>query len=90
MRIVRFSEARDNFKDVLDTVASDPCVTVIRRRGGEDVVVMSLSKYNSMLDTAHLLGNKANRDHLAKSIAQFKAARQGGASLPTSRFLLDT
>ncbi|PTR33616.1 hypothetical protein C8J98_103379 [Luteibacter sp. OK325] len=28
-----------------------------------------------MADTIHLLSNKANRDHLARSIAQFKAGR---------------
>ncbi|MET0256554.1 MAG: hypothetical protein ABW193_12205 [Luteibacter sp.] len=28
-----------------------------------------------MADTIHLLGNKANRDHLARSIAQFEAGK---------------
>lgn len=75
MRVVSFSDARDNLKDVLDTVASDRSITIIHRRDHEDAVVMSLADYNSMADTIHLLSNKANRDHLTKSIAQFKAAK---------------
>lgn len=35
----------------------------------------ALADYNAMADTIHLLSNKANRDHLAKSIAQFKAGK---------------
>ncbi|WP_346950137.1 type II toxin-antitoxin system prevent-host-death family antitoxin [Dyella sp.] len=75
MRVVSFSDARNNLKEVLDTVASDCSITIIHRRDHEDAVVMSLAAYNSMADTVHLLSNKANRDHLARSIAQFKAGK---------------
>lgn len=75
MRVVSFSDARDNIKDVLDTVAKDHSITIIHRPDHGDAVVMSLADYNSMADTIHLISNKRNRDHLAKSIAQFKAAK---------------
>ena len=75
MRVVSFCDARNNLKDVLDTVASDYSITIIHRRDHQDAVVMSLADYNSMADTIHLLSNKANRDHLARSIAQFKAGK---------------
>ncbi|MBT2119400.1 type II toxin-antitoxin system prevent-host-death family antitoxin [Dyella sp. LX-66] len=75
MRVVSFSDARNNLKEVLDTVASDCSITIIHRRDHEDAVVMSLADYNSMADTVHLLSNQANRDHLARSIAQFKAGK---------------
>ena len=75
MRVVSFSDARNNLKEVLDTVASDCSITIIHRRDHEDAVVMSLADYNSMADTVHLLSSKANRDHLARSIAQFKAGK---------------
>ena len=73
--VVSFSDARNNLKEVLDTVASDCSITVSHRRDHEDAVVMSLADYNSMADTIHLLSSKANRDHLARSIAQFKAGK---------------
>ena len=40
MRVVSFSDARNNLKDVLDTVASDCSITIIHRREHEDAVVM--------------------------------------------------
>ncbi|HEY2623546.1 MAG TPA: type II toxin-antitoxin system prevent-host-death family antitoxin [Dyella sp.] len=75
MRVISFSDARNNLKGVLDTVASDCAITVIHRRDHEDAVVMSLADYNSMADTIHLMSSKKNREHLAKSIAQFKAGK---------------
>ncbi len=47
MNIVIFSEARNNFKSVLDRVANDKNCTVIVRRDAEDAVVMSKSYYDS-------------------------------------------
>ncbi|WP_243039618.1 type II toxin-antitoxin system Phd/YefM family antitoxin [Dyella sedimenti] len=75
MRVVSFSDARNNLKEVLDTVASDCSITVIHRRDHEDAVVMSLADYNSMADTIHLMSTKSNRERLAKAIAQFKAGK---------------
>lgn len=75
MRVVSFTDARNNLKDVLDQVSSDCSVTIIHRRDSADAVVMSLADYNAMADTIHLMSSKANRNHLAKSIAQFKAGR---------------
>lgn len=50
MRVVNFSEARQRLKSVLDHVATDTDFTVVTRRDAEDVVVMSLSTFNAMLD----------------------------------------
>ena len=72
MRVVNFSEARNNLKTVLDQVIDDADYTVITRRDAEDAVVMSLDTFNSFLETFHLLKSPANAEHLAKSIAQYK------------------
>ena len=71
MKIVNFSEARNNLKAVLDRVADDADYTVISRRDREDAVVMSLDSFNSLMETFHLLRNPANAEHLAKSIMQY-------------------
>lgn len=83
MRIVSFTEARNNLKSVLDSVVNDADTAVITRRDAEDAVVMSLDYYNSLMETVHLLRSPANAEHLQRSIAQFKAARV------TQRDLLD-
>ena len=72
MRIVNFSEARNNLKTVLNQVVDDADYTIITRRDSEDAVVMSLETFNSFMETFYLLRLPANAAHLTKSIQQFK------------------
>lgn len=72
MRTLNFSEARKNLKDVLDRVAEDHVVTLIKRRDAEDAVVMSLSDYNAQQETMYLLSTPANARRLMESIAQLR------------------
>jgi antitoxin YefM len=72
MKIVTFSEARNQLKTVLDQVVDDADYTVITRRDADDAVVMSLSYFNSLLETVHLLKSPGNAAHLERSIAQYK------------------
>ena len=73
MRVVNFTEARNNLKSVLDQASDDADYTIITRRDSEDAVVMSLETFNSYLETFHLLRSPANAAHLAESIAQYQA-----------------
>jgi len=73
MRILSFTQARNNLKAVLDDVINDADCTIITRRDAENAVVMSMDYYNSLMETVHLLKSPANAAHLAKSIEQYKA-----------------
>jgi antitoxin YefM len=75
VNIVNFSEARKNFKSVLDTVANDKNCTVIVRRDAEDAVIMSKSYYDSLMETVYLLKSPANAQHLEEAIAEYKAGK---------------
>lgn len=75
MRVISFSEARNNLKTVLDHVVEDADYTIITRRDADDAVVMSLEFFNSLLETVHLLKSPANAAHLERSIAQFKEGK---------------
>jgi antitoxin YefM len=72
MRVINFSDARNQFKQVIDRVVEDCDVAIISRRDAEDAVVMSLNTYNSMMETLHLLKSPANVKHLEKSLAQYR------------------
>ena len=72
MRVINFSDARNQLKQVIDQVVSDCDVAIISRRDADDAVVMSLNTYNSMMETLHLLKSPANVKHLEKSLAQYR------------------
>ena len=72
MKVINFSDARNQFKQVIDQVVADCDVTIISRRDAEDAVVMSLDTYNSMMETLHLLKSPANVKHLEKSLSQYR------------------
>ncbi len=73
MKVVKFSDARNRLKSVLDQVVDDYDCTIISRRDAEDAVVMSLDYFNALMETVHLLKSPANAAHLAKSIAQYRS-----------------
>ncbi len=75
MKVVSFSEARNSLKTVLDRVVADADYTIVTRRDADDVVVMSLESFNSLMETVHLLKSPANAAHLDRSIAQFKQGK---------------
>lgn len=72
MRIVTFTEARNNLRTVLDQVIEDADYTVIKRRDAEDAVVMSVETFDSFMETFHLLRSPANVRHLSRSIDQYE------------------
>jgi antitoxin YefM len=83
MDVVTYSEARKNFKAVLDRVVDDSDFTIITRQRGEPVVMVSMSEWNSIQETAHLLSSPRNAEHLRASIAELEAGKV------TKRELLD-
>lgn len=73
MEIINYSEARRNFKAVLDRVTNDHDCTIITRGGVEDAVIMSKSHYDSIMETLYLMRSPANAQHLMEAIARDQA-----------------
>ena len=73
MNITSYSDARENFKSVIDKTINDADITIIHRRKGGNAVLMSEAQYNSMVETLYLLSNPANARALERAIAQDKA-----------------
>ncbi len=75
MRVINFSDARNQFKQVIDQVVEDADFTVISRRDAQDAVVMSLDTFNSLMETLHLMKTPANARRLETSIAQYRKGK---------------
>ena len=48
---------------------------IITRKNNENLVLLSIDEYNSLMETSYLLSNEANAEHLKKSIAQYAAGK---------------
>ncbi len=84
MEITTFTAFRQNMKAYFEKVLSMGTPLFITRPKGRDVVLMSVSEYNSMQETFHLLKSPKNAERLLKAIDQDKT--EGG----TQRELLDS
>ena len=75
MRVVSFSEARSQFKRIIDTAVADCDATLIHRRDGENAVLVSEATWNSMMETLYLLSSPANAQRLMQAIAEDRAGQ---------------
>jgi antitoxin YefM len=72
MRVVKFSDARNQLKQVIDQVVDEGDFTIISRHDAQDAVVMSLDTFNSINETLYLLRSPANAAYLNRSLAQYR------------------
>lgn len=75
MDVLSFSDLRANLKRVMDRVIGDRTHVVITRQKAEAVVMLSLSDWNAMQETMHLLSNPKNAERLRDSVRQLDAGK---------------
>lgn len=75
MDVVTYSDARANLKDVMDRVVCDKTEVIVTRQKAEAVVMISLSEWNSISETLHLLSSPRNAQRLRESIEQMDAGK---------------
>jgi antitoxin YefM len=75
MTAATYSDLRQNLKTYMDRVILDSDPLIITRKNNENVVLLSVKEYNSLIETNYLLSNQANAEHLKRSIAQHKSGR---------------
>jgi len=75
MEAVSYSDLRKNLKSYLDHVFQDNDPLIVTRKNNENVVMISIDEYNSLIETNYLMANEANAKHLMKSIHQLKTKK---------------
>lgn len=75
MNAVNYTTARKNLSAIMDRVCRDCDTVIITKNNDCAVVMMPLSDYESWMETDYLLRNKANADHLRKSMASAERGR---------------
>ncbi len=87
MRVIHFSDARNQLKQLMDQVVADCDVAIISRQDAEHAVVMPLDTDNSMMKTFHLLKSPANAKHLEKSLAHYRKGQTKTKVLVNAKYV---
>jgi len=66
-----YTDARAQFARLWDEVTNNREVVIIKRRGAEDVALISASELTGLLETSHLLRSPKNAERL---LAAFERA----------------
>jgi len=72
MVAANYTEFRTGLKKFLDRVEDNNETIIIKRGSRKGTVLISLDEYNSLMETVHLLGSKANAQRLFESIRQME------------------
>lgn len=75
MDVMSFSDARANFKAVMDHVVDDRSPVIVTRQKAEAVVMVSLSDWNAMAETLQVLSTPANADRLRQAVRELDAGK---------------
>lgn len=75
MKTVSYTALRGNLARALDQVNEDREAMVITRRKGAPAVLLALTEYESLQETAYLLRTPANAAHLRRGLAQVEARK---------------
>jgi antitoxin YefM len=67
---ITYTQARAKLAALCNAVADNREVVIIRRRGAEDVALVSAAELASLMETAHLLRSPKNAERLLRALAR--------------------
>ena len=80
-----YTTLRERLASVLDQVANDQEVVIVRRRGAKDVALVPAEELASLMETAHLLRSPRNARRLLATLRRAKQGRRKAGSLDKLR-----
>ncbi|MDL2263205.1 type II toxin-antitoxin system prevent-host-death family antitoxin [Synergistaceae bacterium OttesenSCG-928-I11] len=72
MIAVNYSAARSNFKKFCDSAVHDFETIIVTRKQDENVVIMSETEYNNLMENLYVRSDKADYQRLLDSVDQLK------------------
>ena len=68
MDAVNYTDLRQNLKNHLDRVYRDHDPLIVTRKNKQNIVLVSLEDYNSLIETQYLLSSENNSKRLQRSL----------------------
>lgn len=75
MNAVSYSVLRQNLAHYMNEACDSRDPILVTRQGGDSVVMMSLSEYQGLMETVHLLRSPRNADRLLEAIQSAEAGQ---------------
>ena len=73
MQIVTATELKSKMREIFNHSSDSHEPIIVKRPHGKNMAIIELEEYESLKETAYLLGNPNNAKHLADSIAELDA-----------------
>ena len=70
-----YSQAREQFKMLMDRAVEDREVIVVRRRSGGAVAMIAADELRGLMETAHLLRSAKNAERLLTAIGRARSGK---------------
>ena len=68
-----YSDVRNNFKRLCDTIIQDDETIIVTRKNDENIVMMSLDEYNNLMENMHIRQSSNMYSRILESRAQVRA-----------------
>ncbi|MFC3899584.1 type II toxin-antitoxin system Phd/YefM family antitoxin [Aliicoccus persicus] len=72
MSVISYSNARKNFRAIIDKVNEDSDPVIITTKDEKNAVLISEADYNAIVETLYLTSTAANAKYLSQSISQLE------------------
>ena len=72
MLAVDYSTLKNNLETYCDKATDDSETIIVTRNDGKNLALMSLDMFNNLMENLHVMGNKANYEHIQKSINEIE------------------
>lgn len=75
MLAVNYTTLRENMKEYFDKVEADSETMIVTRKD-ENMIIMSQSMYDNLMENLHLTSDAENYKHLMKSLDQYRNGKK--------------